>query len=93
MSVPAHAPYDYVALRDLGKIEEVGLIPLIEIEGYDKYPAKEIVEKLGVKDQNDDELLEQATSKIYKDEFHKGKLNENCGEYAGISVKDRNNFV
>ncbi|MBA2850893.1 leucyl-tRNA synthetase [Methanococcus maripaludis] len=88
MSVPAHAPYDYVALRDLGKVEEVGLIPLIEIEGYDKYPAKEIVEKLGVKDQNDEELLEQATSKIYKDEFHKGKLNENCGEYAGISVKD-----
>nr|WP_259165087.1 leucine--tRNA ligase [Methanococcus voltae] len=97
MSVPAHAPYDYIALKDLGAIAEtpsdeangkVSLIGLINIDGYGKFPAKEIVEKLGIKNQDDDELLEQATSKIYKDEFHKGKLNENCGIYEGIPVKD-----
>jgi len=88
MSVPAHAPYDYIALRDLGKVDEVGLISLIEIEGYGKYPAKDIVEKMNIKSQKDEALLEEATSKIYKDEFHKGKLNENCSEYRGISVKD-----
>jgi leucyl-tRNA synthetase len=32
MSVPAHAPYDYVALRDIGKLEEVGMISLIKVE-------------------------------------------------------------
>ncbi|EHP89100.1 leucine--tRNA ligase [Methanotorris formicicus] len=88
MSVPAHAPYDYIALRDLGKVEDVGLIPLIKVEGYGKFPAKEIVEKMGIKNQNDEELLEKATNKIYKDEFHKGVLNENCGEYAGIPVRE-----
>lgn len=88
MSVPAHAPYDYTALRDLGKVDEVGLISLIEIEGYGEYPAKEIVEKMGIKNQNDEELLEKATNKIYKDEFHKGKLNKNCGKYEGVPVKE-----
>lgn len=88
MSVPAHAPYDYTALRDLGKVDEVGLISLIEIEGYGEHPAKEIVEKMGIKNQNDEELLEKATNKIYKDEFHKGKLNKNCGEYEGVPVKE-----
>jgi leucyl-tRNA synthetase (EC 6.1.1.4) len=44
MSVPAHAPYDYVALRDLGILH---LIPLIRVEGYGDYPAKEVVERMG----------------------------------------------
>ena len=92
MSVPAHAPYDYVALRDyyksIGKdLKDDELIPLIKIEGYGKYPAKEIVEKMGIKNQYD-EKLEDATNKIYKDEFHKGILNENCGNYSNIKVKD-----
>ncbi len=92
MSVPAHAPYDYVALRDyynsIGKkLTDDELISLIKIDGYGKFPAKEIVEKMGIKDQND-ENLEKATNKIYKDEFHKGILNENCGEYEGIAVRD-----
>ena len=84
MSVPAHAPYDYVALRDAGMPVEP--IVIINVKGY-KIPAKEIVEKMGIKDQND-ERLEEATQIIYKEEFHHGVLNENCMEYAGRKINE-----
>ncbi|WP_461866562.1 leucine--tRNA ligase, partial [Thermococcus sp.] len=86
MSVPAHAPFDHVAIEDLKKetevllkydidpriVEEISYISLIELEGYGEFPAVEEVEKLGVKSQKDKEKLEQATKNIYKAEFHKG---------------------
>ena len=92
MSVPAHAPKDFVALRDYynsinKELTDEELISLIKIEGYGKYPAKEIVEKMGITNQKD-EKLEDATHTIYKQEFHKGILNENCGEYEGVAVRD-----
>ncbi len=95
MSVPAHAPYDYVALEDLKKSEhgipkeliEVEPIVLIRIEG-EKYevPAVEVAKELGIKSQSDVELLEKATKIVYKKEFHKGVLLENTGKYAGMPV-------
>ncbi|MBE8539132.1 leucine--tRNA ligase [Geoglobus acetivorans] len=100
MSVPAHAPFDYVALKDLEKsdlLEKYGIskdilkdirpIVLIEIEGEDfEIPAKDVVEELGVESQNDVELLEKATKMVYKKEFHKGVMLENTGRYAGLRV-------
>ena len=91
MSVPAHAPYDYVALKQLAKDEETlkkyGIdrklveslkpIVLIKIEDEDyEVPAKEIVEEMGISDQKD-EALEKATKIIYKKEYHKGVMLEN----------------
>ncbi len=84
MSVPAHAPYDYVALRDMNMPVEP--IVIIKIKGYE-IPAKEIVEKMGIKDQHD-ERLEEATQIIYKEEFHSGIMNENCMEYAGRKINE-----
>ncbi len=70
MSVPAHAPFDYVALRDLGK---EGLAKkIINVPGYD-IPAKDIVEKMHITNQQDPKL-EQATKRVYKDENMKGKM-------------------
>ncbi len=101
MSVPAHAPYDYVAIEDLKRNEEIlkryGIedvvksiepIVLIRIEG-EKYevPAKEIVEELGIKDQKD-ENLEKATKIVYKKEYHKGVLLDVTGKYAGMKVSE-----
>ncbi len=85
MSVPAHAPYDYIALRDIGMPIEP--IVIIDIEGYEM-PAKDIVEKMGIKSQMEKEKLEEATQVIYKEEFHKGILNKNCGEYAGKRIAE-----
>ncbi|KAA0002316.1 MAG: leucine--tRNA ligase [Thermoplasmata archaeon] len=85
MSVPAHAPYDYIALKDIKA--DIEPIVIIEVKGYN-IPAKEIVEKMGIKSQEEIEALEEATQKLYKEEFHKGMLNKNCGEYAGIKISE-----
>ncbi|MEM2912795.1 MAG: leucine--tRNA ligase [Candidatus Bathyarchaeia archaeon] len=100
-SVPAHAPADWVALKDLMEkpetLEKFGItaetvkgikpISLISIEGFGDYPAVEIVEHLKVKDQFDPKL-DEATSIIYRKEFHTGILKPICGKYAGKTVRD-----
>ena len=85
MSVPAHAPYDWIALHDLGF--PVQPIVIINIEGY-KVPAEEICNSMGVSNQHDNEKLELATEEIYKKEFHTGVLNEKCGIYAGRHISE-----
>jgi leucyl-tRNA synthetase len=100
-SVPAHAPYDWLALRDLQNKPEVlaefGINPevvkrikpisLIRVEGFGEFPAVEIVEQMGVKDQHDPKA-DEATKELYKKEFHGGVLKENCGLYAGKTVRE-----
>jgi len=85
-SVPAHAPYDYIALEDLRRTEglEIEPIKIIDIEGYE-LPAKEICERMGIESQ-EDERLEEATQIIYKDEFYRGVLNKKCGDFAGVEI-------
>ncbi|MEA1965895.1 MAG: leucine--tRNA ligase, partial [Euryarchaeota archaeon] len=95
MSVPAHAPYDYLALRDLKGVElieygildlsDIEMISLIEVPEMGEFPAVEIVEELGVKDQSDP-LAEKATKLVYRREFHRGVLKENTGKYSGTPV-------
>ena len=96
MSVPAHAPYDYLALRDLkgadlkkyGIKEDVSSIPLIsliKVPEYGKYPAVDAVNQLKVKDQNDPGA-EEATKLVYRREFHGGVLTGTTGKYAGMAV-------
>ncbi|MEM4523478.1 MAG: leucine--tRNA ligase, partial [Archaeoglobaceae archaeon] len=84
MSVPAHAPYDFVALRELGANIEPIVIIGTDLKGI---PAKEIVEELGIRGQNDPEL-EKATKILYKKEFHTGVMLENTGEFAGMKVSE-----
>lgn len=89
MSVPAHAPFDYIALRDLqqqGKYTEIVPIPLVTVPNFGKIPAQEIVEKNKIPHQ-DDPRMDELTQELYTAEFSKGKLNENCGEHAGKSVR------
>jgi len=79
MSVPAHAPKDFLALRDLGK----GSIPMpqvLQASGYGSNPAKEVVERLKVKNQ-DDPLAEIATKELYTKEAHEGVMV--TGKYKG----------
>lgn len=85
MSVPAHAPLDYLALRDLG--ENLELIDLIKVDGFKKYPAKEIVEFMKIQNQ-DDPKAKEATKEIYKKEFNSGILNERLGKRQGKKVSE-----
>ncbi len=84
-SVPAHAPYDYMALKDLGL--DIQPIPVIKIDMYGEIPAKELCERHGIKDQND-ERLKDLTEELYKEEFYHGKMLENCGEFSGMKVSE-----
>lgn len=98
-SVPAHAPFDYLALRDLQNkpelLKEFGIDPqevkniepisLIKVEGFGKYPAVELVDQMQIKDQHDPKA-EEATKTLYKKEFHGGTLKQICGKYAGKQV-------
>ncbi len=93
-SVPAHAPYDYIALYDLwkeGKYKDVKPVTIIDIPGY-TIPAKEICEKMGIESQ-DDPRLEEATKIIYKEEFYKGVLNDRCQQFAGMRINAIKNEV
>lgn len=72
MSVPAHAPLDFLALRDMG--ENVDELPqVLQTQGYSKNPAKDVVEKLGVKNQTDPKATD-ATSELYTKEAHEGVM-------------------
>lgn len=100
-SVPAHAPYDWLALKDLkdnpkrlkefsvdpDTVKAIEPISLIRVEGYGDYPAIEIAKQLDVKDQNDPKA-DEATKQLYKKEFHSGVLKENCREYSGKRVSE-----
>ncbi|UNQ72558.1 leucine--tRNA ligase [Infirmifilum sp. NZ] len=88
MSVPAHAPFDWVALEDLKRdphlLDKYGLDPavleavhpvgLIELEGYGPYPAETAVRKHGARYQGETEKLEEATREVYSKEFYNGVL-------------------
>jgi len=97
MSVPAHAPFDHIALKDLKKtkwkdeVEKIKYLSLISLDGYGEFPAVDVCEKLGIKDQNDPKC-EEATQIVYKAEFHSGKLKDNT-PYAGKKISEVKDFV
>ncbi len=86
MSVPAHAPFDYAALRDLMEsvegrrlLEKLGVdpeelrpIPVISVKGYGEVPAAQVVEEMGIRSQEERARLEEATKRLYSDEYHHG---------------------
>ncbi|MFC7224742.1 leucine--tRNA ligase [Halalkalicoccus sp. GCM10025322] len=101
MSVPAHSPDDYVALReakdDAERLEEYGIdpeevaaiepAPILEVEGYGEIPARDAVEERGI-ESSDDPGLKEATQQLYNREFHAGRLLESYGEFAGELIED-----
>jgi len=92
MSVPAHAPFDYIALRDLqqqGKYTSIQPVPLISVEGYGEIPAKDAVERAGIRDQNDPGM-EALTQEVYSAEFSRGKVFE---KYGGKPVREARDDV
>ena len=92
MSVPAHAPFDYIALRDLqqqGKYTSIQPVPLISVDGYGEIPAKDAVERAGILDQNDP-AMEALTQEIYNAEFSRGKVFE---KYGGKAVREARDDV
>ena len=100
MSVPSHAPYDWIAMKDLMQdpkqltkyglkeldLKKIEPISVVRTEGLSEHPAIDICEKEGITSQEDVEKLDKVTNQIYKKEFHQGVLNEKCGEYQNRPV-------
>lgn len=89
MSVPAHAPYDYVALVEYlsgRKNAAPPLIPLIVLQGYSEAPARDAVIRLGIRSQKDVGLLEKATKEIYLGEFANGVMREDLHKLVVYEV-------
>jgi leucyl-tRNA synthetase len=101
MSVPGHAPYDYIALENLSKatsqLKKYGLSPetvsaikpvsIITVPEYGEIPAGDVVKQMGIENQLDPKL-EEATKEVYRHEFHNGKMKSNTGKYAGLAVAE-----
>ncbi|MDP1551397.1 MAG: leucine--tRNA ligase [Methanobacteriaceae archaeon] len=97
-SVPGHAPADYIALNDLKNnsellkeyeleeiVKKIQPINVITLKGYGEFPAQELIEKLGVKNQEDPKLPE-ATNELYKQEHGLGIMNKSIPTYGGHKV-------
>ncbi len=101
-SVPAHAPYDYIALEDLkkddatikkfkldaAKVKNIIPIELITVEGHEELPTVEIIKKMEITSQADTEKLERASKDVYGIEFYSGALNKKCNQFAGMRVSE-----
>jgi len=97
-SVPAHAPYDLVALHDIqeGRIQvprqikeiadNLSPIPILTVKGYSLIPAADAVNRLVINDSTDPNL-KAATEEVYSAEFHNGVLTDASGPLAGLTVE------
>jgi leucyl-tRNA synthetase len=89
MSVPAHAPFDYIALKELKinnqLIKEVNPIAVVEVEGYGQFPAIEEVEKH--KGEKDVEGIKKITEEVYRIEYHRGKIRKEILEVVPTNLK------
>lgn len=82
MSVPAHAPFDWLALKDLNLLSSIPPIQVLDTPGFGICPAGELCQKMGVKSQKDTKA-EEATKQLYKLEAHEGRMK--LAPYAGLS--------
>ena len=100
-SVPSDAPDDWISLLDVKNdpkmITEYGLtkeqidsavpISIISMEGYGDFPAKDIIEKMGI-ERSGDPRLDDAKKQVYKDGYHIGRMKDVCGKFAGLRVEE-----
>jgi leucyl-tRNA synthetase len=102
MSVPGHAPYDYLALVDLKK--DNVLAQLSKKYGLDANMVKQIspISMIKVEGYSDlpavhivermniksqmDPKAEEATKEVYLKEYNEGLMKDNTGKYAGMKV-------
>ncbi|MFO7677414.1 MAG: leucine--tRNA ligase [Thermoplasmatota archaeon] len=86
MSVPAHAPYDWIALVE--SKQNIDPICIIDVKDFSGNFAKQVCDSLQIISQNQTEKLDEATELVYKKEFHTGVLNKHCGIYEGVKISD-----
>lgn len=93
MSVPAHAPFDWITLEELKKTNSEikklasSIQPISIISSpLGKLSAKEVCLKYGIQTQKDTDKLKSATEEVYKVEFHKGIIT--VEEFSGQKISE-----
>ncbi|HLD75504.1 MAG TPA: class I tRNA ligase family protein, partial [Candidatus Norongarragalinales archaeon] len=94
-SVPAHAPFDLVALEDLKKdpawkalVENIQPIPVITVPGFSEIPTKDLVARMKIANLKEKDKLEKATAELYKKEFYEGVMLPVNGTFSGLKASD-----
>ncbi|OLS21261.1 MAG: Leucine--tRNA ligase [Candidatus Heimdallarchaeota archaeon LC_2] len=101
MSVPGHAPMDWIVLEELKRnptslskwgitpeeINAITPISLIKVEGYGEFPAGEEIANQNVLSMEDPNV-KIATKIIYRKEFNSGILKDIYGKYKGKGVSE-----
>lgn len=81
MSVPAHDPYDYLYCKTHRSIKP---IQVIEVEGLRQFPAKEAIERLGIK-KTTDPRLDDVVKELYKAE-NNGKIISSIQTFGSMNT-------
>ncbi|MCL1904858.1 MAG: leucine--tRNA ligase [Methanomassiliicoccaceae archaeon] len=105
-SVPSDAPDDWISLQDVKndpkitkeykltkeQIDSAVPISIISMEGYGDFPAKDIIEKMGI-ERSGDPRLDEAKKQVYKDGYHTGRMKDACGKFAGLRVEEAKDLM
>ncbi len=89
-SVPGHAPWDYVALKDRqekGDAVAQKIQPKMIIDNPDKSTIISLLAKFKNPTLAQRDSLQMATEEIYKIEFYQGKMNAHNGSLSGMPVQ------
>jgi leucyl-tRNA synthetase len=100
-SVPAHALFDLMALKEIKEndealerfkldkklVREIKPISLISVEDFGEFPAIEVCGRYKIKSLGD-EKIEDATKELYLKENSKGIMNKNNGVLSGLTVRE-----
>ncbi len=98
MSVPAHAPYDYIAIKDIisntnflksynVNYKELTPIPLIIVRNYSEIPAADEIQRLNIVSQNERNKLDKATQNIYSIEYKYGKIRRDVISFSNDNYR------
>ncbi|MEM0157290.1 MAG: leucine--tRNA ligase [Thermoplasmataceae archaeon] len=84
-SVPGHAVWDFVAMKEYA----IGVDPvsIIEVPPDPGVTVQSLVSQAGIAGISDSELIREATQKLYREEFYSGTMNDRNGKYSGMTVQ------
>ncbi|MEM1526082.1 MAG: leucine--tRNA ligase [Ignisphaera sp.] len=100
MSVPAHAPYDAIALEELREdpkytqiVKKIYPRIIIEVEGVKVANAYETLKKFEVKSQDDKEKLDEATRYVYSLELRSGFMAQDLHVISPLATDKVRKYV
>ncbi|MCS7111356.1 MAG: leucine--tRNA ligase [Ignisphaera sp.] len=100
MSVPAHAPYDAIALEELkadpsfsDKVFSIKPRIIIETSGKRVATAYEILKTMNIKSQEEKEKLDEATKAVYASELQSGCMLHDLHDVILNNLADHRKFV